>query len=258
MALFALVDNVRDELGVSLPAQMAFRDASIALRTWIDALNRTYGVLVFQMSGIPLTECQGFSIYEDQHSIIVINGADTVAARIFTIFHELGHLILRSGGICTLYTPVSVERQCNQFAGTFLIPHSLVRDLDEPLSRLAEISSLLKVSQSAVAVRLRYLNQITQEQLNSVLTEAARIAVEMRERQRERARRSGGFVPRYELQLRNLGRWYVGTVLDAMNRETISRTDAAYFLESRLSTVARMEEVLATRADTSQIESAIA
>lgn len=259
-ALGDLVEEVREDLGVSIQMQMAFPDASVALRTWIDAVNRTYGVLVFQMSGIPMEECRGFSIYEDEHAIIVLNGADTVEARVFTLFHEVAHLILRSGGICTLYTPSNVERRCNRFAGAFLVPLPLVGDLDEPLTRLAEVSSLLRVSQSTVAVRLRDLEKITQGQLNAVLAEAAQIAAEIRERQKERQRQSDkkGFVPRYQLQLRNLGRWYVGTVLDAMNRDAISRTDAAYFLESKLSTVARMEQELVSRADTSQIESAIA
>lgn len=254
------IPTVREALGVSIETQTGFKDAATALRTWIDAVNRRFGVLVFQMSGIPLDECRGFSVYEAQHSVIVINGADTVEARIFTLFHELGHLILRSGGICTLYTPSGVERRCNAFAGALLIPPAFVQNLDVPLDHLSELAALLKVSQSAVAVRLRDLNIITQEQLNAVLAEAARIIAEARERQRERQRESDkkGFVPRYELQLRNLGRWYVGTVLDAMNSEAISRTDAAYYLESKLSTVARMEQVLATRPDTSAIEAAVA
>lgn len=251
-ALLDLVEEVREDLGVSIASQLGFADPGVALRTWIDAVNRAYGVLVFQMSGIALDECRGFSIYEDEHAIIVINGADTVEARIFSLFHELGHLILRSGGICTLYTPSNVERQCNRFAGAFLIPEQFLEGLEQPLAQLTQVSTYLRVSQSAVAVRLRDLGRITPDDLN------ARVIAEVRERQKSRQKASGGFVPRYQLQLRNLGLWYVGTVLDAMNREAISRTDAAYFLESKLSTVARMEEVLATRADTSQIESAIA
>jgi Zn-dependent peptidase ImmA (M78 family) len=254
------IPQVRQALGVSIETQMGFKDSAVALRTWIDAVNRRFGVLVFQMSGIPLDECRGFSIYEAEHAVIVINGADTVEARVFTLFHELGHLILRSGGICTLYTPSGIERQCNAFAGALLIPRTFVQDLDVPLDHLSELAGLLKVSQSAIAVRLRDLDLITQEQLNGVLADAARIIAEARERQRELQRRSDkkSFVPRYELQLRNLGRWYVGTVLDAMNSDVISRTDAAYYLESKLSTVARMEQVLATRADTSAIEAAVA
>jgi Zn-dependent peptidase ImmA (M78 family) len=117
----------------------------------------------------------------------------------------------------------------------------------EPIDQLARVAADFKVSQSAVAIRLRDLGMISQEQLDEQLAIAARLAEERRERDRERSRDSGGGPPHYRTQLRNLGPTYVGLVLDALHSNEISPVDASYFLESKLSTIDQMEQELVRR-----------
>lgn len=253
--LHAFADQVRELLGVTLADQTGFPSASVALTTWIQAFADAFGVLVFQMSRVPIGECRAFSVYHDRNAYIVLNGADPVEARIFSLFHELGHLILRSGGICSVYSDNRVERSCNRFAAEFLIPKAVMYNLGEPLSRIPELARFLKVSQSAVAVRMRDLNLITQEQLDGVLAEAARVAEELRERQRSRASKGGP--PHHQIVLRNVGTWYASTIIDAMNREVISPMDASYFLQSKLKTIDRMQQDLAARVDLSAAEAEV-
>ena len=45
-------------------------------------------------------------IYFDEYPIIVLNSADSPNARIFSLFHELTHLILGQCAICEWIRPI--------------------------------------------------------------------------------------------------------------------------------------------------------
>jgi Zn-dependent peptidase ImmA (M78 family) len=75
------------------------------------------------LSGLSISES------EKQCPLIVLNIKDDVHRKIFTLFHELCHLILNVSGICNtkqeipLYSKSnpSIESYCNRFAGAFLV-----------------------------------------------------------------------------------------------------------------------------------------
>ncbi len=82
------------------------------------------GVSVFQL---PLTKdnLRGFSITDEELPIIVIKrGGEPTTAKIFTLFHEVGHLILNESGICDigLNNQQQIEKWCNAFASEILVP----------------------------------------------------------------------------------------------------------------------------------------
>jgi len=82
------------------------------------------GVAVFQL---PLTKdnLRGFSIIDEEIPIIVIKrGGDPPTAKIFTLFHEVGHHLLNESGICDigLNNRQKIEMWCNAFASEILVP----------------------------------------------------------------------------------------------------------------------------------------
>ncbi|WP_213573259.1 XRE family transcriptional regulator [Rhodococcus sp. USK13] len=240
-----VANEVRRLTGVSIDDQRKFRDAGAALNGWIRAVERL-GVLVFQVSRIPTSEFLGMSYYEELQPIILLNGADIPQRRIFTLFHELGHLLSRTSGICDIYSGGASESTCNAFAAAFLLPEAaLLAALghQEPIGALDRLSKHFRVSQSAVAVRLRELGRISARELSRQLA----IAREKAQAPREPSD-NAGFVPPYVLKLRNLGETYVSSVLDAMHEGTISAVDASYFLDAKLPTIDKMEREIAKRA----------
>jgi Zn-dependent peptidase ImmA (M78 family) len=73
----------------------------------------------------------GFSLYDDVFPIIYVNNSSTKTRQMFTLFHELAHLLFHTSGIDTLedrYIPTLPARQrrievlCNRFATEFLVP----------------------------------------------------------------------------------------------------------------------------------------
>lgn len=102
-----------------------------ALEAYIEKVE-AIGVTVFQLS-LTQDRLRGFSIVDDVIPIIGIKrGGEPTTAKIFTLFHELGHIILNDGGLCDLFEKPTqqIEKWCNAFSAEMLIPESQLLRMD--------------------------------------------------------------------------------------------------------------------------------
>lgn len=115
-------------------------------------------MLVLQLT-MPTTEVRGFSLSNGPVPTIAVSSSDAVVARIFTLFHELGHVLLAAGGVC-LPDPAGasgddeIEPFCNQFSGALLLPMEMLRSEAslQGLDRLASDADVeLRIAQAAKA-----------------------------------------------------------------------------------------------------------
>ena len=161
---------MRNALGFDLEQRRRATTWSDALRQFIEQAD-ALGVLVM-VSGIVGSntsrklkpeEFRGFVLSDPSAPLVFINGADTKAAQMFTLAHEIAHLWLGESGISNtqaVSTPDhAVERWCNQVAAELLAPTKLVRDefdadadLNTEANRLAR---RFKVSTLVVLRRIR-------------------------------------------------------------------------------------------------------
>lgn len=100
-----------------------FSTINIVLDAYIEKVE-SLGVAVFQLS-LTQDHLRGFSMVDEIVPIIGIKrGGEPSSAKIFTLFHELGHVLLNEGGLCDLSekTSLQIEKWCNAFSAEMLIP----------------------------------------------------------------------------------------------------------------------------------------
>lgn len=161
------------EVAKQMRAILSF-DVSKRGSTWTDALKTLFeevdakGILVM-VNGVVGSnthrkldphEFRGFALVDDLAPVIFINGADTKAAQIFTLAHELAHVWLGESAISdadlTSTTTNVVERWCNQVAAEFLVPIDTIRGLSsEVVLRDGEIERLARRFKVSTLVILR-------------------------------------------------------------------------------------------------------
>ncbi|MHC4471045.1 MAG: ImmA/IrrE family metallo-endopeptidase, partial [Planctomycetota bacterium] len=90
--------RIREWLGVGEGEQLSWKSLKVAFDEWRARLG-AMGVLVFQLQ-LGKEGIRGFSAYDDMAPLIAVNTAENYAARIFTIFHELCHLVSRTDSAC--------------------------------------------------------------------------------------------------------------------------------------------------------------
>lgn len=98
-------------------------DVKYALETYIERIE-SLGIAVFQLS-LTQDNVRGFAIVDDLIPIISIKrGGEQAHSKTFTLFHELGHILLNENAISdlSLNPQWEVEKWCNAFSAEVLVP----------------------------------------------------------------------------------------------------------------------------------------
>lgn len=118
---------LRKELDFSIQTQCQFKRATEVVEYLREKFYRC-GIFIFKDS-FRLEDVSGICAYDETYPIILINNKVSFTRQLFTIFHELYHLLSRASHIDFLNID---ERDCDNFAGQFLIPSScLLRDIQK-------------------------------------------------------------------------------------------------------------------------------
>lgn len=235
-----LADAVREGLGIALEQQAAWRDAYHALTEWRDALF-DQGVVV-QSFPVPLTEARAFSLIQGSLGGIGLSTRDAPVARVFSLFHEVGHLCLRrpgvSGDLPTGPREASrevgtIENYCDRFAASLLLPrhHPLVRRSLDHLRRDFSRESAERVAREYKVSK--YV--VARGALDEGLVKPARYWQEISLWREEdvpvgqRVLRGGG-ADFYRTRVSCWGRRYVVTILDAVDGGLLTNYEAGKIL----------------------------
>lgn len=119
-------ERIRNFLSLTDAIQIKFRKPEAALSYCISKLEEQ-DFLIFQAAKVQPEEMRGLSVAYDTFPIIALNRKDEPSARLFTLLHELVHILTRTSGICNDMSqyPDQTEKTelfCNKIAGLALVP----------------------------------------------------------------------------------------------------------------------------------------
>lgn len=243
--LFATIENAagtvasaaRDALKFPIREQIDIpRAQAYQLPTILRRKIESVGVLTLRRSDLGQFDIRGICLAEFPLPVILF-GSEAPAAQAFTLAHEFGHILLKASGVTgprrATYNTNPIERWCDQFAASFLMPESAVQAFmgnapAAPLpaiddSTLARMADIFRVSIHAMLIRLVHLRYVREEFYWDV-KKPLFDQIEQNLRQFGRATFYGA---RYKSRM---GELYTGLVLEAWATGRITNHHAAEYM----------------------------
>lgn len=213
------------------------------------------GIYIFQFN-MPFEEARAFSLTDD-FPIIVLNTEDAKNGRIFSLFHEVCHILFNVGGVFKdsegknikgEYT--AIEDFCNRFAASFLVPEELFKkdiEFEKQNSHewsekdLERLSKLYSVSKEVI---LRKLVDLKLASKSFYFTRKKFWDSEFRNRNElrketqkqkmlEEGRKNGG-IPQDIKIVMEKGKPFIKQVLQSFEKGNLTYGDIAAYLEIKL------------------------
>jgi len=174
--------EIRNLLNIQTKDLRVLKDNDV-LKYWIKKIE-ALGILVFQYQEIDPIIMRGFVFAKIPFPTLAVNQRDSFYARVFTLVHELIHIILDKSGIIDPYYSLSEKRDkteifCNSVASEVLVPtHEFNEMATEELVNksvlknfLDEASKIWKVSWSVILIHLKELKRISNKLYTEMLME---------------------------------------------------------------------------------------
>ena len=162
-----LAQQTRSYLGISVETQAGWNSTKEALENWRESIEEK-GIFVFK-EAFRDDSVDGFCLVHEQFPVIYLNNSRPSVRQIFSLFHELAHLLLGENGITRGINPVGeqIEVFCNQFAAEFLVPSGdLETRFNDSLyddTAVEELAGYYKVSRPVILLRLVNRGILTQD-----------------------------------------------------------------------------------------------
>lgn len=217
------------------------------------------GVFVFLSTGyagkwrFPIdSEVAGFSLYFTDCPVIAIRKQSSPARQLFTLMHELGHLLVHRASMidedADLYARRGREREANAFAGHLLVPDTILAQINdshrpnEPAEYkdwLSVHTTQLGVSTETILRRLLDAQRLKQKDYDSYRQYMASLP-------KTKTKASGGNRWRDREPIHMFGDRYVRSVLGAVQTKQISLSKASGYLDHlKIPDVHKLEKYLA-------------
>ena len=244
-----LANKVRDFLSISIEDQKKFGSEDIALEEWRNTLANN-GVYVFK-EAFEDERVSGFCVYDEVFPIIYLNSSTSKTRQMFTLFHELAHLLLKQTFLDVYdkndYWSLekesisNTEWNCDKFAANFLIPDSdilsQIKGCIIDVNRVQELAKIYKVSRHVILRKLWDIGIITKSEYYNRIKEIKA----PHKNKPESFEKSGGSY--YNTKFSYLGKPYFSLVFKKYYRKEISELKAAEYLDAKVKSFKEMVNI---------------
>ena len=239
-----LATEVRKILDVPLNEQFGWKTEDDALKQWRNRLENV-GIWIFKDAFQSEDYC-GFCLYDKHFPLIYLNNSVPKQRQIFTIFHEVGHLLIAKGGVDfrnnAEHGLQGIYRQeevfCNAFAGAFLVP-----DSDFPIAavpsekQISDCAKKYNVSREVILRKCLDRNLVTQE----FYEEKVREWRENWKARKQSTTEEGGGGNYYATQKAYLGDKYLTLLFKQYYQQRIDESKLADYLGVKVGSIQTLE-----------------
>jgi Zn-dependent peptidase ImmA (M78 family)/transcriptional regulator with XRE-family HTH domain len=245
ISVLEMASNVRKYFNIDLITQFSWKNVGMAFKNWRNILEE-HGIFVFK-EAFKTDDFSGFCLYDKQFPVIYVDNSKPDSRQIFTLFHELAHLLLGTGGVDTRLEHYikflqgdnrAIEILCNRFGGEFLVPDSDFNQRivgvsinDESIQRLADQYC---VSREVILRKFLDRNKVDQQYYNTRVEQWAKVAGKSVE--------GGGNY--YLTKGVYLGERYIEKAFNKYYQKNISIEQLAEYLNVKVKNVSGMESLL--------------
>jgi len=226
-----LIKWLRNKLETPIEKQIEWNSVSDAWREWRESIENKLGIFVYQFS-MPVKEVQGFGIVDKVPYGITVNSKYSYHNRIFTLFHEIAHILRKHSSLCLIdrnkRNQIEEELTCNSFTGKFLIPANYIEEFNS-YKELKSKANKLKVSSEA------YLRRVFEEDLISK-TDFFNYLNHIRD-ENAKFKPPKGFVTPTVKSHASRGKKFFDLVIDSLKNNMISYSQASSLLNLKINMI---------------------
>jgi Zn-dependent peptidase ImmA (M78 family) len=241
--------QIREALGISIDQQRAWQDDDTALKQWRRAIEAR-GVFVFKHT-FKQREISGFCLASAEFPVIMVNNSTTKTRQIFSLLHELAHVLFMRNGISAFdetridglpLQDRTIERFCNAIAAEVLVPmadiRAQIRGLAGNLENAGEdqFAALAKRYHVSRAVVLRRM--LDDERVSSAFYRTKTLEWDA---QKENGGSGGNY---HATQNAYLSERFLKEVFARYARRQISRDDVADFIDIKPKNVEKLQDLV--------------
>ena len=168
---------------------------------------------------LKVSECRGFALVNEKAPYIFVNSADSKSAQLFTLIHEVAHLMLGvSAGHAgsEVLNHEATENYCDMVAAEFLVPASVLREIW--INDTKSASRRFKASELVVARRAHDLCLMSDTEYKAFW------AMYSQRQLRIKKKSTGGSF--YLTSVKRVGRNFAIHVRNAVNNKQLNYTEA--------------------------------
>lgn len=245
-----LATKVIELLSIDEQSRFKSRTSKDQLTIW-KRLLESRGILVLELK-FSVTDSRAFAIFDSIAPLIVLNSKDSDNARIFSLFHELGHIAL---GETDLDDDLTLDRRyiskseilCNDFAAQILVPNDLLKKRAGSITnfsddKVKEIANIFKVSSAVIWRRLRDERYISANQFDQI---SSKLSVFEPFANRGGGKKFGANKNTHlYIKIKQKGEFFISEVFEAFNQNRISYYDVLNYTGIKSVYLSRLQKLM--------------
>jgi Zn-dependent peptidase ImmA (M78 family) len=201
------------------------------------------GIYVFKKA-FKNDQISSFSLFDSIFPIICVNNSLSLPRQIFTIFHEIYHLLNNTSGIDFLddtdllvESLNPIERNCNEFAAVFLVPDddflSLLNNSEINDDCISTFAKIYCVSREVILRKLLHNTLISSEYFNSKRKDFYKDNFSKQKSTSSKSN-SNSAGPYYNAKISHIGKHYIELAFSSFYSQKITLTQLAEYMDMKI------------------------